>query len=97
VSVVRMPVLSTVDINRPGEISSEAATLTVPQLAKYLKLSLGTTYQYLRQGIIPARRIGRRWVISRRRIDVWLDEVEVVPEPEPVSATGTEPYPWEVR
>ena len=96
-SVVHMPLPSIVDSGRPSEISADAAMLTVPQLAKYLKLSLGTTYQYLRQGIIPARRIGRRWVISRRRIDVWLDEVEVVPEPEPVAATGTEPYPWEVR
>ncbi len=49
-------------------------TFTVPELAAYLRLSLGSTYQYLQAGDIPARRSGRRWIISRRRIDAWLDE-----------------------
>lgn len=73
------------------------ATLTVPELAGLLHLSLGTTYQYLRRGVIPARRVGRRWVISRRRIESWLDDAPVLAPDDDLSATGTEPYPWEVR
>lgn len=77
----------------------DPATLTVPELAAYLKLPVGTTYQYLRQGVIPARRAGRRWIISRTRIDRWMDEITEHPEPAtPVSTTPQGgPYPWEVR
>jgi excisionase family DNA binding protein len=31
----------------------------------------------LRDGTIPAERVGRRWVISRRRLHAWLDGVRV--------------------
>lgn len=60
----------------------EPATFTVPELAEHLNLSLSTTYQYLRQGVIPARRAGRRWIISRLRIARWLDEVTEQPDPD---------------
>lgn len=74
----------------------DPGTFTVPELAAHLKLSVGTTYEYLRRGAIPARRVGRRWIISRRRIARWLEEITEQPAVE-VSATGSEPYPWEVR
>lgn len=47
--------------------------MTVRELAEYLSLSRNTTYEYLNNGTIPGTRIGRRWVISRRRITAWLD------------------------
>lgn len=73
-------------------------TYTVPELADRLRLTVGTTYQYLRQGIIPAHRAGRRWIISRERIARWLEEVGEVPQPEPPSSVSIGgPYPWEVR
>ncbi len=47
--------------------------LTVPELAAYLRLSLATTYIYLRDGTIPVgERIGRRWIVPRARLDAWL-------------------------
>jgi excisionase family DNA binding protein len=47
---------------------------TVPQVARMLNLNLGTIYQLLRNGVIPAKRLGRRWVISRKRFHQWLDD-----------------------
>jgi excisionase family DNA binding protein len=48
-------------------------TYTVEEVAQLLNLSRGITYASLRDGTIPAERIGRRWVISRRRLHAWLD------------------------
>jgi excisionase family DNA binding protein len=58
------------------EIDTARLTYTVDEVAYLLKLSRGTTYQYVRDGVIPAERIGRRWVISRKRLHAWLDGLE---------------------
>lgn len=61
----------------PIEIDSARLTYTVEEVAYLLKLSRGLTYQYLREGLIPSQRIGRRFVISRRRLHAWLDGLVV--------------------
>jgi len=48
-------------------------TYTVDEVAQVLNLSRGITYQYLREGVIPGERVGRRWVVSRKRLHAWLD------------------------
>jgi excisionase family DNA binding protein len=35
---------------------------TVAQVARMLSISVGTVYQLLREGAIPAKRLGRRWL-----------------------------------
>jgi excisionase family DNA binding protein len=46
--------------------------LTVAETARLLRLSINTTYAYLADRAIPGQRIGRRWIISRARLDAWL-------------------------
>jgi excisionase family DNA binding protein len=48
-------------------------TYTVDEVARLLGLSRSGTYACLRNGAIPAERVGRRWVITRRRLHAWLD------------------------
>jgi excisionase family DNA binding protein len=48
-------------------------TYTVGQVAYLLNLSRGLTYQCVREGVIPAERLGRRWLVPRRRFHAWLD------------------------
>jgi excisionase family DNA binding protein len=49
------------------------AVLTVKQTAHLLGLSLNTTYAYLADGSLPfGKRVGRRWIIPRARLDAWL-------------------------
>ena len=43
----------------------ERATLTVEQTAKVLGISRGNAYEGVRQGSIPALRIGARWLVPR--------------------------------
>jgi excisionase family DNA binding protein len=54
-------------------IEDERAVYTVRQVAWLLSLSLGTTYELLRSGEIPATRLGNRWIIPRERFHAWLD------------------------
>jgi excisionase family DNA binding protein len=49
------------------------ATYTVVEVADLLGVCRATAYELLRRGEIPARRVGSRWVIARRRFDLWLD------------------------
>ncbi|MEV6274455.1 helix-turn-helix domain-containing protein [Nocardia sp. NPDC051832] len=52
---------------------AEQATYTVDEVAALLHLSRGNAYQAVQDGVIPAKRIGRRWVISRKTFHEWLE------------------------
>jgi excisionase family DNA binding protein len=54
-------------------IDTARLTYTVDEVAHLLNLSRGHTYQYVRDGVIPAERVGRRWLIPRKRFHAWLD------------------------
>jgi excisionase family DNA binding protein len=50
--------------------------LTVKELAKYLKLTEVTIYKYVKEGNIPAHRVGSRWRFDKDKIDEWLRRKE---------------------
>jgi excisionase family DNA binding protein len=54
-------------------IDTARLTYTVDEAAHLLGLSRGIAYQYVRDGVIPAQRVGRRWLIPRKRLHAWLD------------------------
>jgi excisionase family DNA binding protein len=54
-------------------IDTRRLTYTVDEAARLLGLSRGIAYQYVRDGVIPAQRVGRRWLIPRERLHAWLD------------------------
>jgi excisionase family DNA binding protein len=55
---------------------SPAAVYTVIEVARLLSLSRGSAYALVRAGEIPAKRMGGRWVIPKRRFHAWLDNAE---------------------
>jgi excisionase family DNA binding protein len=59
--------------NDAAPIDTARLTYTVDEVARLLNLSRGVTYQYVRDGVIPAERIGRRWLVPRKRLHAWLD------------------------
>lgn len=68
----------------PVEVDSVCrAVYTVAEVAALLDLSLGSTYALIRSGEIPARKMGGRWVISKRRFHAWLDESDASDEDVP--------------
>ena len=60
--------------NSIGQIKSEA--LTAAQVVEALDglLARGTVYKLLRTGEIPAKRVGKKFLIPRARLEQWLLE-----------------------
>lgn len=48
-------------------------TYTVEEVAALLGIARGVAYESVRSGEIPATRVGRRWLVPRRRFHAWLD------------------------
>lgn len=51
----------------------DKALLSVAEAAEYLSLSRDTIYSLARDGAIPARKIGRRLMLPRARLDEWAN------------------------
>jgi excisionase family DNA binding protein len=52
---------------------AEPLAYSVAQAAELLGLGLGLTYSLVRNGTIPARKLGSRWVIPRAAFRAWLN------------------------
>lgn len=55
------------------QLDADCAVYTVPEAARRIGRSVGTTYELLRSGEIPAFRLGSRWTIPRSTFDDWLN------------------------
>ncbi len=52
--------------------TQSSSTMTAEALAAKLGVDVKTVYAGLARGEIPARRVGRRWIIVEQVIDDWL-------------------------
>lgn len=52
---------------------AERLTYTVDEAAQVLGVSRGVAYDQVRSGEIPARRLGKRWVIPKSQLHAWLN------------------------
>lgn len=59
---------------------------TVKETAHLLSLSVGTTYQLIRSGQIPAMKLGGRWVVPKRRLHEWVNNLPTAEPDQPVNA-----------
>jgi len=55
------------------------ATMTVEEVAKMLNISLRLAYEEFCTGHLPARKLGRKWIISRQQITDWLNSGPALP------------------
>jgi excisionase family DNA binding protein len=51
----------------------EKLTYNVPEVAQLLGISKKSAYDYVRRGIIPSLRLGRRVVIPKKEFEEWLE------------------------
>jgi excisionase family DNA binding protein len=54
-------------------MSKPGAILTVVEISDYLKIPRSTIYKLVREGKIPAQKIGRHWRFRKEAIDRWLE------------------------
>ena len=47
--------------------------LTTDEVLEYLRVNARTVYRLIRNGDLPAVRIGRQWRIRRNDLDQWLE------------------------
>lgn len=64
--------------------TTKSLTYSVDEVAALLGIARGVAYESVRNGEIPATRVGRRWLVPRRRFHAWLDGA-----PDPAPATGS--------
>lgn len=55
---------------------TQPLTYTVEEVAALLGIARGVAYEAVRNGSIPATRVGRRWLVPRKRFHAWLDGAE---------------------
>lgn len=54
---------------------TRADLLTPAEVADALRVKRATALDYMRRGVIPAFKIGRRWYALRPRLDAYLSSV----------------------
>lgn len=54
---------------------TRADLLTPDDVAEILRVQRTTAIEYMRRGVIPARKIGRRWYSSRPLLDEYLADL----------------------
>jgi excisionase family DNA binding protein len=59
--------------NASADSSADSASsrISVPEIARRLRIGRVAVYTMLEQGIIPGVRLGRRWIITRSAYLAW--------------------------
>ncbi len=57
--------------------------LTVEQAADYLQVHKMTVYRYIRDGMLPAAKLGKMYRLFRRDVEAFLDAMKQHPGAEP--------------
>ncbi len=47
--------------------------MTLPELAKYIRVHKSIVYRMLKDNRIPAIKVGNQWRFKKDRIDCWLE------------------------
>ncbi len=52
--------------------NEDTSIMTLKELSAYLKIPESTLYKIVREGGIPAQKIGKHWRFNRVAIDAWI-------------------------
>ncbi len=63
-----------------GRIAEGPLLLTVSEAAKLLRISRGLAYELVRQERIPSIRLGRRILVPRHGLEVWIAQETGLPQ-----------------
>ena len=66
--------MTTGPVNQPKE--EVRRVLSVDEVARQLGIGRNAAYAAVRAGQIPAVRVGRRWLVPRRALEVLLGEAD---------------------
>lgn len=63
----------------PEDALDEREVLTVEEAAAYLQIHKATVYKYIREGLLPAARLGKLYRLRRRDVDAFLETLKIGP------------------
>lgn len=58
-----------------SEDDSFPDVLTAEEAARFLRISISTLYQLVKEGALPLRRIGTRLIFGRQALLKWVNEI----------------------
>lgn len=58
-----------------SENESFQDVLTAEEAARFLRISISTLYQLVKEGALPLRRIGTRLIFGRQALLKWVNEI----------------------
>jgi excisionase family DNA binding protein len=61
--------------------------LTVEQAAEFLQVHKITVYRYIREGALPAAKLGKMYRLFRKDLEAFLDAMRHQPDPTPPEGT----------
>ncbi len=61
----------------PDVADGEHEVLTVEEAAAYLQIHKATVYKYIREGLLPAARLGKVYRLRRRDVDAFLETMKL--------------------
>jgi excisionase family DNA binding protein len=79
------------------EPAADQEILTVEQAAGYLQVHRLTIYRYIRQGLLPAARLGKMYRLFRRDVEAFLDSMKQHPVPPAAEASPKASQPPPAR
>jgi excisionase family DNA binding protein len=50
----------------------ESLTMTIPEFARYMRISIQTAYRLARQGVLPTYKVGRQVRLRRSDLDKYI-------------------------
>ena len=62
-----------------NSIQEIEACLTMDEVLGYLKVTSRTIYRLIRNGDLPAMRVGRQWRFRRQDLDAWIERQRQAP------------------
>ena len=66
---------------KKGSVAEDPLLLTVSEVAKLLRISRNLAYELVRQERIHFIRLGRRILVPRHGLEVWIAQEAGVPQP----------------
>ncbi|MDE3077882.1 MAG: helix-turn-helix domain-containing protein [Chloroflexota bacterium] len=55
--------------------------MTIKEVADFLRISTISAYSWVRDGRLPAIRIGKEWRVRSRDLDEWLEVRRIAKQP----------------
>ncbi len=59
------------EIGHETQATNARARMTIPEIARRMKIGRLAVYDMLERGILPGIRIGKRWIVTRHAYEEW--------------------------